>query len=331
MNLPPPPAIVHHLPGKLGMPPSARDRAITGLEAELAAERKLPLQQGAESLVYLHPEAPKRGTLIMFHGFTAGTWQFEPLAKLAYAAGYDVYIPRLPGHGLKDAKGAEDPSQLLTGLNWRQYQTFGDHTYALAKDLGGSVSTLGLSVGGNVALDVAERHPEVSHVVAYAPFLWPREQRVQKLFFATHAADIATHGKAAPFLNGLTYSWGEECRLDTAAGKRPGHSMFYGGNAYGATELGWQVIANAPKMQATLQLFATGVDDAADEDALKALYKGAGGARNGWYYFPVEEGIPHPMVHPMEDKGKGQCPKLYELTMRFLETDELQNRGELPR
>jgi pimeloyl-ACP methyl ester carboxylesterase len=325
-----PPAIVHHVPGKLGLPPSGRDRAIARLEAELAAERKLPLQEGSQSLVYLHPEQPKRGTLIMFHGFTAGTWQFEPLAKLAYAAGYDVYIPRLPGHGLKDKQGTEDPSQLLTGLNWHQYESFGDHAYDLAKDLGGPVATLGLSVGGNVALAVAERHPEVSKVVAYAPFLWPKERRVQGLFLATHAADIATHGLAAPFLNGLTYSWGEACRLDTAAGKRPGHSMFYGGNAYGATELGWKVIADAPRLKAQLQLFATAVDDAADEDALKTLFRRAG-AGGGWYYFPAAEGIPHPMVHPMEDNGKGQCPKLYDMTLQFLETGQPRVRGEQPR
>lgn len=322
MLLPAPPAIVHHVPGKLGLPPSARDRAVARLEAMQADERQLPLQQGAETLLYLHPEQPRRGTLVMFHGFTAGTWQFEPLATLAYARGYDVVVPRLPGHGLKDASGVEDPSQLLTGLNWQDYQTFGDRVYAMAKDLGGPVATLGLSVGGNVALDVAERHPEVSQVVAYAPFLWPKEPRVQTLFLATRAVDAATHGKGAPFLNGLTYSWGEECRADTAAGKRPGHSLFYGGNAYGATELGGLVVRNAPGLKATLQLFVTAADDAADEATLRSLYKRAPSA--GWYYYPAAEGIPHPMVHPMEDKGRGQCPALYELTLKFLETGELQ-------
>jgi len=241
MILATPPAIVHHLPGKLGLPPSARDRAVGRIEAELAAERALPLQEGAQSLAYLHHELPPRGTLIMFHGFTAGTWQFEPLARQAYEAGYDVYVPRLPGQGL---------------------------------------------------------------------------------FLATHAVDLATHGQAAPLLNGLTFSWGEECRRDTAAGKRPGHSYFFGGNAYGATELGWKVIADAPKLKATVQLFATAVDDAADEDTLRALYHRLPSA--GWYYYPAAEGIPHPMVHPMEDKGRGQCPALYQTTLKFLETGEPQ-------
>lgn len=329
MDLPAPPAIMHHVPGPLGWPASARDRAITALELEVASEARLPLQKGCESRLYIHSERPKRGTLIMFHGFTAGCWQFDPLARAAYQDGYDVYVPRLPGHGLKDAQGVEDPSRLVRGQDWGRYVAFGDRCFALARDLGGPVSVLGLSVGGNVALVTAERHPEVAKVVAYAPFLMCKEPRVQRLFLATHAADIATHGEACRLLDGLKYSWGEECRLDTLSGKRPGHSYFFASNAYGATELGWKVIEDAPKLNATMQLFVTAADDAADENWMRTLYTRAGGAeRNGWYYYPLTEGIPHPMVHPMEDKGHGQCPKLYAMTLQFLDGGTRQNRGD---
>jgi pimeloyl-ACP methyl ester carboxylesterase len=331
MDLPTPPPIVHHAPGKLGLPPSARDRAVSALEGELTTEHKLPLQKGTESRIYLHPEMSKRGALIMLHGFTAGTWQFDLLARKAYEDGYDVYVPRLPGHGLKDANGIEDPSQLLTGQNWHDYEAFGDRVYLQVRDLGGNVGVLGLSVGANVALSIAERHAEVSKVVAYAPFLWPKEPRVQALFAVSHAADIITGHQASRLLNGLTYSWGEETRLDTLAGKRPGHSTFFGGNPYGATELGWKVIAEAPKLRGGLQIFSTAVDDAADRDAMRSLYARATGTTlRGWYEYPVAEGIPHPMVHPMEDKGRGQTPKLYEMTMDFLDRAEPANRGIEP-
>lgn len=327
MYLPPPPAYVHPAPDRWGLPVSSRERAITALQAELAAESRMPLQRGAESLLYVHNDRPARGTLIMFHGFTAGTWQFEPLARKAFDDGYDVYVPRLPGHGKMSDLDVEDPSQLLTGVNWRDYVAFGDHAYERVRDLGGPISTLGLSVGGNVAISVAERHPDVAHVVAYAPFLWPRENRVQALMFANHVTDVVTTGRAADALNRLSYSWGPECRRDTLSGDRPGHSHFFAGNVYGATELGWQVVRDASKLQGQLQVFATEVDDAADESALRELFARAGGApRHGWYRYPAAEGVPHPMVHPHEDKGVGQCPGLYAMTLRFLDTGEPQLR-----
>lgn len=67
------------------------------------AERTMSLQQGTQSGVYLQP-GPARGTIVMYHGFTAGSWQFELLARRAYADGFNVYAPRLPGHGLNDPR-----------------------------------------------------------------------------------------------------------------------------------------------------------------------------------------------------------------------------------
>ncbi|MNT90784.1 hypothetical protein D3C72_2317710 [compost metagenome] len=79
-----------------------------------------------------------------------------------------------------------------------------------------------------------------------------------------------------------------------------------------------------------MQFFVTAADDAAEEDAIRRAYVASGGAsRNGWYYYPASEGIPHPMLHPSEDKGKGHTPALYDMTMRVL-TGEVFNRGELP-
>ncbi len=104
---PPPPALVRPA-ASLDLPMTRHAQAVEGLERELASEATLSLQPGAESRLFVHKDRPALGTLIMFHGFTAGTWQFVPLAELAYAAGYDVYIPRLPGHGLRDRQGVED-------------------------------------------------------------------------------------------------------------------------------------------------------------------------------------------------------------------------------
>ena len=60
--------------------------------------------------------------------------------------------------------------------------------------------------------------------------------------------------------------------------------------------------------------------------ALRQAHDAGGAKRNGWYYFPESEGIPHPMVHPMEDKGKGHIPQLYAMTLQFLETGKPLDR-----
>ncbi len=296
----------------------AREAAIARLRAGVAEEARLPLQKGSETRLYLHEGPAPRGVLVMYHGFSAGTWQFDLLAKQAYEAGYDVVVPRLPGHGLRDAKGVEDPSQLPKAADWKRYQAFAEQTYQLSAGLGGPVSVLGLSVGANVALDVAEHHPEIQRVVAYAPFLRP-PGFAGKVIGAVQVLDKVTFGLAGRLLDFVPWGWGKECEAETAAGTRPGHAKFPLGTIYAATQLGSKLIADGPKARAPIQFFVTDVDDAADNATIRKLHDRAGGdPRNGWYRFTTPEGIPHPMVHPQEDKGKGHTPLLYAETMKFL-------------
>jgi alpha-beta hydrolase superfamily lysophospholipase len=301
-------------------------QGVAALKAKLAKEAELPLQKGAESILMTHPGRPAKGTIVMYHGFTAGTWQFELLAQKCYEAGYNVYIPRLPGHGFKDAKGVEDPSQLLGAGQWSGYEAFAERTYQEAKSLGGPVHVMGLSVGGNIALNVAEKHPDVADVVAYAPFLRPKGGGA--LFDAFHMLDKVTFGLAGKVFNMIPFHWDEQTKRDTASGKRPGHSQFDLGNIYAASEYGRKLIANSHQIKSPVQFFVTGADDAANEDAIRKAFDQSGGKdRDGWYYYPKSEGIPHPMVHPMEDKGKGQTPALYDMTLQFLESHQPIDRG----
>jgi pimeloyl-ACP methyl ester carboxylesterase len=285
----------------------------------VSAEKTLPLQKGSHTLVWLHPDTPLKGTLVMYHGFTAGTWQFELLAQRAFKAGYNVFVPRLPGHGHTDATGDEDPSELLKSGAWRKYQVFGDRTLKLATDLGGPVSVLGLSVGGNVALDISERHPTIKKTVAFAPFLWPTHDQVSKLFTLVGAFDFLFPDRAGPSLNGFTHSWGPECRQETIRNERPGHSYFPASAAYAAATYGRHIVAAAPTGRSPLQMFLTANDDAADETPSRLVVNNWGNANRGVYRFPAAEAVPHPMLHPKEDKGSGHTPRLYEMTLRFLQ------------
>lgn len=296
----------------------------------IASEKQMALQAGTETRLLTQPNpAAAKGTLVMYHGFTAGTWQFDLLAKKAFDAGYNVYVPRLPGHGFKDASGAEYSAELVTSRTVHQYEAFAERTYQEAAAFGAPISVLGLSVGGSVAMWVAERHPEVKQVVAYAPFLRPKS--MGWLFDGSRAIDWVPLNVGDSALSSVPWGWGAECEADARTGKRAGHCKFSLGNINGALALGDAVLAQVGSIQASVQYFVTADDDAAEEAAIRTAYlKGAAG-RTGWYYYPIEEGIPHPMLHPSEDRGKGHTPLLYDMTMQFLTTGAAIHRGELPR
>lgn len=299
-------------------------------QALIASEQQLHLQVRMESVLMTQPkpEAAK-GTLLMFHGFSAGPWQYEFLAKKAFDAGYNVFVPRMPGHGFLDPDGRVNSRELPTARTAFQYEAFADNAYQEALALGAPISVTGLSVGGAVALRVAEKHPEVKHVVAYATFLRPKS--MAWLFDSARAVDAVPLNIGDGVLSAVPWGWGDECHAVAASGQRAGICDFSIGALNGALAFGDTVLKATGDLKMPVQFFVSAADDAADEDALKQAYlKSGGAAKNGWYYYPKEEGIPHPMLHPSEDKGKGQTPELYAMTMRVIDGNETINRGELP-
>jgi pimeloyl-ACP methyl ester carboxylesterase len=89
--------------------------------------------------------------LLLLHGFGGAAWNYTEMAPLL--DGRRLLLPDLPGHG-----GSEPlPAPSLTG--------FAD---AVATLLDEPVSVFGHSMGGVVALRLAERHPELVHSLVLA-------------------------------------------------------------------------------------------------------------------------------------------------------------------
>src|SRR3954469_22251611 len=80
--------------------------------------------------------------LLLVHGFGGAAWNFSELAPLL--PGRRLIVPDLPGHGGASAL----PATTLAG--------FAD---VLAPLLGSPADVVGHSMGGVVALRLAERHP----------------------------------------------------------------------------------------------------------------------------------------------------------------------------
>ena len=118
---------------------------LAGLEERVEAVRGLDLR-----VFRSHGAGPP---LLLLHGFGGAAWNFTAMAPLL--AGRRLVVPDLPGHG----GSAPLPAPTLAG--------FADAVAGLLDEPAG---VLGHSLGGVVALRLAERHPElVAGLVLAAP------------------------------------------------------------------------------------------------------------------------------------------------------------------
>ena len=102
--------------------------------------------------------------VLLVHGFTGSPASMRPWAEALNARGYAVEVPLLPGHGTR--------WQDLNAVAWTSwYETA---AAALDRLLGAceSVVVTGLSMGGSVALRLAEERPgDVAGLVLVNPFV----------------------------------------------------------------------------------------------------------------------------------------------------------------
>ncbi|MGO1885485.1 MAG: alpha/beta hydrolase [Citricoccus sp.] len=103
-----------------------------------------------------------RTGVALFHGFTSGPVSVTPWARALAAAGADVEVPLLPGHGTR----WEDLEE-VTATQWRDAARRTVDSLLATHD---HVFVAGLSMGGALALDAAA-HRRVAGVVVVNPAL----------------------------------------------------------------------------------------------------------------------------------------------------------------
>jgi len=104
--------------------------------------------------------------IVFLHGFTSCPDQFAQLGHEYYERGYNVYIPRVPRHGIKDRLG--NP---LKGLNAEEMAEFATGAVDIAQGLGERVIVVGLSGGGSMTTWLSQYRADVDLAVPIAPFL----------------------------------------------------------------------------------------------------------------------------------------------------------------
>jgi carboxylesterase len=103
--------------------------------------------------------------VVVLHGFTGSPQSMRPLAMALAAAGYSVELPLLPGHGTS----VED----MVRTGWADWSAAADAAYAALAARSERVFAAGLSMGGSLAIWLAERHPEIAGLVVVNPLVEP--------------------------------------------------------------------------------------------------------------------------------------------------------------
>lgn len=120
------------------------------------------LLPGAEPFEAAPGGADGRVGVLLCHGFTGSPQSLRPWAQYLAAAGFRVSLPLLPGHGTR--------WQDLQSTTWEDWYAEVDKALRGLRDACDSVFVAGLSMGGGLALRLAEVHgPALGGVIVVNP------------------------------------------------------------------------------------------------------------------------------------------------------------------
>ncbi len=110
-----------------------------------ALEAELPLHHRCRSTLMTHGGGTERAAVYL-HGFTSCPAQGAALATRLFDRGFNVYLPRMFGHG-----GLDPTNFSMAELEAQQLVEMADEAVDIATGLGRQVFVIGLSAGGTVA------------------------------------------------------------------------------------------------------------------------------------------------------------------------------------
>ena len=145
---------------------STYDAAAARFERLCEKEQQEPdFGEGSRLLTHGRPTAK---AFVLIHGLTASPPQVAALAERLFERGANVFVPRLPRHGLRDRMSVS-----LAGLQAAELEAFAAEIAAIGAGLGERRTVAGFSVGGLLCAWIAQ-HYAFDRAVAIAPFLGTR-------------------------------------------------------------------------------------------------------------------------------------------------------------
>lgn len=243
---------------------------------------------GARSIL-LTGGVPTARAIVLLHGLTDSPQQFEAFAYLLHADGNNVYVPRLPQHGLRGKSVG-----VLSALTAKQLQGVADSVVNEARGLGDSVIVVGLSMGGTIGAWIAQQR-EVSRVVLIAPAIEPG--RIPSLLDRP--------------LIGLAARLPSMARRSEADSARPDREPGFNSRAIAEIlELGRSILAQAgrePPLTRDIAVLVNASDRTVKESAAEALASNwlQHGATVSVFELPDSLRLPHNIIDPAHGRVAG--------------------------
>lgn len=133
------------------------------IEVQLA-NQSADVRPGNESFVYWADSGRQTEySIVYLHGFSAGPMEGDPVHRnLARNLGYNLYVPRLAAHGLRDSNAFEalTPSTLIESAK---------EAIAVGKSIGKKVIVIGTSTGATYGIYLAANDPDIAGLVLLSP------------------------------------------------------------------------------------------------------------------------------------------------------------------
>jgi hypothetical protein len=275
-----------------GPAPSPRHPSADYAEAVARFDRMLATEDAAirsdcAPRLLTHGHRTERA-IVLLHGFTNCPKQFDSLASILFARGFNVYAPRVPRHGLADRM-----TTALAGLRAEELTACAESALDLAHGLGDRVAVAGLSSTGVATAWLAQHRDDLDEAVVIAPAIAPRGVTV------AWARRLTVALAAAPNL----FVWWDS----KVKGDLPGPSQCYPrfatrglGQVY---RLGLSVLAEAATQRPAarhLVLVTTASDEGVSNEAAHELARRwrARGGDVATYEFPESLHVHHDMIDP---------------------------------